>query len=155
MEYENLIGLTAEIVATHVANNRVPVGDVSDLIAKVHNALAGLDTSSAAPEPEPRATAASIRASVKPAYLTCLECGRRQKTLKKHLNVAHGLTPQGYRAKFGLPPSYPMTAPEYSGRRKEMARAIGLGRKRAPEAISEARPDAAPKKRGRPKKVAE
>jgi predicted transcriptional regulator len=139
METETLIGLTAEIVATHLANNQVPVRDMSNLITKVYNALVGLESPTAPPEPERRATAAAIRASVKTAYLTCLECGRRQKTLKKHLTVAHELRPQGYRERFGLPPNYPMMAPEYTARRKEMARAMWRGRKPAPKAIPEAR----------------
>jgi predicted transcriptional regulator len=70
----------------------------------------------------------SIRASIKPDYIVCMECGRRQKTLKRHLQTAHGMNPDQYRKDYGLPADYPMVAPEYSQRRGDMARAIGLGR---------------------------
>jgi predicted transcriptional regulator len=130
MEKEGLIALTAEIVATQVANNQVAVGDLSGLVQKVYGALAGLDVPSAAAEPEKRATAVPVRASVKPDHLVCLACGRKQKTLKRHLKVGHNLTPWQYRAEFGLPESYPMTAPKYSERRSELAKVIGLGRAR-------------------------
>ena len=155
MENQMLIELTAEIVATHVANNEVPVSDVSGLITTVYAALARLDAPIENPEPQPRVTAATIRASVKPTYIVCLECGRRQMTLKKHLNVAHGLRPQGYRDRFGLAPSYPMMAPEYSARRKEMAHAMWLGRKPDADATPGARPSAPPRGRRRTKAVAE
>ncbi|HEV2748739.1 MAG TPA: MucR family transcriptional regulator [Allosphingosinicella sp.] len=129
MEQETLLALTADIVAAHVANNTVSVGDLPELVKRVHGALAGLGQS----EPEPaqeKVPVVSVRASIKPDYLVCMECGRRQKTLKRHLQTAHGMTPAQYRADYGLPSSYPMVAPEYSKRRSEMANAIGLGRKR-------------------------
>jgi predicted transcriptional regulator len=154
MENQILLELTAGIVSTHVANNQVPVGDVSDLLRNVYAALDGLDASRAAPAPDKRETAVSVRASVKPDYLVCLECGRKQKTLKRHLRVAHGQTPAEYRAGFGLPDSYPMTAASYSEKRRDLAKAIGLGRKRTGgEAARAPATGATPKRRGRPPKA--
>lgn len=143
----NLIELTAEIVSAHVANNTVAVGDVANLVQRVHEALTSLGQPAAQPEAERKTPAVSVRASIKPDYIVCLECGRKQKTLRRHLQTAHGLTPEQYRAEFGLQSSYPLTAPNYSKRRGEMARAIGLGRKRAPAAPG-AESGGAPKAKG-------
>src|SRR3712207_6538094 len=128
MENQQLVELTADIVSAHVANNNVAVGDVATLVERVYSALSALGTP--APEPQQEKTpAVSVRASIKPDYLVCMECGRKQKTLKRHLENAHGMTPEQYRADFGLPRDYPMVAPEYSKKRSQMAHAIGLGRK--------------------------
>ena len=129
MEKEDLISLTADIVSAHVANNNVSVGDLPVLIGNVHAALAGLGEPPAMPQPEEKKPAVSIRASLKPDHLVCLECGARQKTLKRHLATAHALSPADYRSRFGLPSSYPMIAPAYAEQRRAMAHAIGLGRK--------------------------
>ncbi|MDB5694394.1 MAG: MucR family transcriptional regulator [Alphaproteobacteria bacterium] len=130
MEDETLITLTADIVAAHVVNNSVAVGDMGNLVQRVHAALSQLGQ---APEPAPaqKEPRVSVRASVKPDYIVCMECGKKQKTLRRHLHTAHRMTPQQYRADYGLPDSYPMTAPNYSERRREMAKSISLGRKRA------------------------
>ncbi|HEX8239720.1 MAG TPA: MucR family transcriptional regulator [Allosphingosinicella sp.] len=131
MDAIRLVELTADIVAAHVANNRVTVEDMPNLVTRVHDALAGLGAPPAEPpqeEARPK-PAVSIRASVKPDHLVCLACGRKQKTLKRHLATAHGLDPQQYRAEFGLPSGYPMVAADYAKQRREMAHAIGLGRK--------------------------
>lgn len=128
MENETLITLTADIVAAHVANNTVAVGDMGSLVQQVHAALSQLGKS-AEPAPAQKDPRVSVRASVKPDYIVCMECGKKQKTLRRHLQTAHGMTPQHYRADYGLPDSYPMTAPNYSERRREMAKSIGLGRK--------------------------
>jgi predicted transcriptional regulator len=125
---EQLINLTADIVSAHVANNNVSVNDVAGLVQQVHAALSGLGKAAEAPAPEGRKLAVSVRASVKPDYLVCLECGKKQKTLKRHIQNAHGMTPAEYREAYGLKSDYPMVAPEYSARRGEMARSIGLGR---------------------------
>ncbi|HEY8592650.1 MAG TPA: MucR family transcriptional regulator [Sphingomicrobium sp.] len=123
-----LTELVADIVAAHVANNTVAVGDVGNLIHQVHSALAGLkkDPSSV---PSAKTAIVSIRASVKPDFIVCMECGRKQKTLKRHLQTAHGMTPDQYRQDYGLTNNYPMTAPNYSEQRKALAKTIGLGRK--------------------------
>lgn len=129
MEKEALVTLTADIVASHVANNNVAIGDVGNLVQKVHEALSGLGQS-VEPVQEARQPAVSIRSSVKPDAITCLVCGKKQKTLRRHIDNAHGLTPSEYREEFGLAPSYPMTSANYSARRSEMAKTIGLGRKK-------------------------
>lgn len=125
---ETLITLTSDIVAAHVSNNSVAVGDLSALISNVYNALAGLGGSPAEPEklPEP---AVSIRASVKPDHIVCLEDGKKLKMLKRHLMTHYNLTPEQYRARWGLPADYPMVAPNYAEKRRELAVKIGLGRK--------------------------
>jgi predicted transcriptional regulator len=126
---KHLVELAADIVAAHVSNNSVTVGDMPNLIQKVHEALQGLG--GRPPEtPESKTPVVSAQASVKPDYIVCMECGRNQKTLRGHLQAAHGMTPQQYRQDHGLPDSYPMTAPSYSDRRREMAKTIGLGRKK-------------------------
>ena len=126
---ETLIALTADIVAAHVANNSVAVSDLPALITKVHGALAKLGRS--APTPEPALTpAVSIRASVRPDHLVCLEDGKKMKMLKRHLKTDHQLTPDEYRAKWNLPAHYPMVAPNYAEQRRTLAKKIGLGTKR-------------------------
>jgi predicted transcriptional regulator len=146
-ENENdLLGLTADIVAAHVGHNRVGVGELPDLIAKVHEALAGLGGASAVVEPELK-PAVSIRASIKPDHIVCLEDGKRLTMLKRYLQTNYGMTPQQYRAKWKLPADYPMVAPNYAEKRRTLAKAIGLGRKKGT-------PAPAPKAtRGRPKKT--
>jgi predicted transcriptional regulator len=139
-----LIELTADIVSAHVSNNTVSLSDVPELVKGVHAALARLGSPQAAAEPEGKTPVVSARASVKPDFITCMECGQKQKTLKRHLMTAHGLTPDQYRKDYGLPSSYPMVAPNYSAQRGALAKAIGLGRKKAEPAV-EASADAAPK----------
>jgi predicted transcriptional regulator len=129
MEKEDLVSLTADIVAAHAANNNIAVGDIPNLIQNVHGALARLGEAPAEPEPERKKALVSVRASIKPDHLVCMECGRKQKTLKRHLATAHGMIPDQYRADYGLPADYPMVSPDYSQQRRAMAHAIGLGRK--------------------------
>ncbi len=124
---EMLITLTADIVTAHVANNNVEVADLTSLIQNVHGALAGLGTENAAEaQPEP---AVSLRSSVKPGHIVCLECGKKMQMLKRHLTTEHGLMIDEYRARFSLPADYPMVAPNYAEKRRELAKEIGLGRK--------------------------
>lgn len=126
---DTLLTLTADIVAAHVSNNSVAVNDLPNLIQNVHAALTEISSSGAAAEekPEPKV---SIRASVKPDYIVCLECGKRQKMLKRHLMTNHGMTPVEYRQKWGLSADYPMVAPNYAEQRRTLAKSIGLGTKR-------------------------
>ena len=125
---EMLITLTSDIVAAHVSNNSVSVEDVPTLIGNVHAALAGLggDTEASAPRPEP---AVSVRASVKKDAITCMDCGKKMKMLKRHLNTEHDMTPDEYRQRWDLPSDYPMVAPAYADTRRDLAKKIGLGRK--------------------------
>lgn len=125
---ETLITLTADIVAAHVANNNVAVGDLPVLIQNVHGALSGLGHPKVEPEVKPE-PAVSIRASVKPEHIVCLEDGKKLKMLKRHLMTHYQMTPEHYRAKWGLASDYPMVAPNYAERRRTLAKSIGLGRK--------------------------
>lgn len=124
---EMLITLTADIVAAHVSNNSVAVSDLPSLISNVHGALAGLSSGGSAPEValEP---AVPVRSSVKRDYIVCLEDGKKLKMLKRHLMTHYGMTPDDYRAKWGLTADYPMVAPAYAEQRRDLAKAIGLGR---------------------------
>jgi predicted transcriptional regulator len=126
---DTLLTLTADIVAAHVSNNSVAVNDLPNLIQNVHSALATISSSGSTPEakPEPKV---SIRASVKPEYIVCLEDGKKQKMLKRHLMTNHGMTPDEYRQKWGLAADYPMVAPNYAEQRRALAKSIGLGTKR-------------------------
>jgi predicted transcriptional regulator len=124
-----LLSLTADIVAAHVANNRVATNEVSDLIAQVHAALAGLTEPKKADEPEPQ-PAVPVRSSIKHDYIVCLEDGKKLKMLKRYLRTNYNMTPEEYRAKWKLPRDYPMVAPAYAEQRRGLARAIGLGRKK-------------------------
>lgn len=125
---ETLITLTSDIVAAHVSNNDVSVEDVPSLITNVFDALQGLGEE-AEPEEVPPEPAVSIRASVKPDYIVCLEDGKKLKMLKRYLRTNYDMTPEEYRARWGLPADYPMVAPNYAEKRRDLAKKIGLGRK--------------------------
>ena len=150
-----LLTLTADIVAAHVSNNSVGMADLPDLISRVHGALAGLDTPVEAPVEEQK-PAVSIRSSVKPDYIVCLEDGKKLKMMRRHLMTHYGMTPEDYRAKWGLPKDYPMVAPDYAEKRRTLAKEIGLGTKgrgggRKPAAKPAAAAKPAPARRGRAK----
>lgn len=119
---------TVSIVSAFLSNNILPAADVPGLISNVHRAVTELDNPPPAPEPQ-REPAVSIRASVKPDAITCLECGFKGKMLKRHLRTEHGMDEVEYRARWHLPGDYPMVAPAYSAKRSELAKQIGLGRK--------------------------
>jgi predicted transcriptional regulator len=141
---ETLITLTSDIVAAHVSNNSVAVSDLPVLISNVYSALAGLNPSAPVAEPLPE-PAVSIRSSIKNDHIVCLEDGKKLKMLKRHLMTRYGMTPDQYRQRWNLPADYPMVAPAYAEKRRELAKKIGLGRK---PAVS-----AAPKRLGRPPKA--
>src|SRR5689334_16548509 len=126
---DTLLTLTADIVAAHVRNNSVAVNDLPGLIQNVHSALTGISDASSAPEPKPEPKV-SIRSSIKPDYIVCLEDGKRLKMLKRHLMTHYNLTPDQYRQKWGLSADYPMVAPNYAEQRRSLAKSIGLGTKR-------------------------
>lgn len=126
---ETLIALTADIVSAHVSNNSVSVSDLPLLIQSVHGALNSLGDTPAQPEARPE-PAVSIRSSVKPDYVVCLEDGKKLKMLKRHLMTHYQMTPEEYRAKWGLPVDYPMVAPNYAEQRRVLAKKIGLGTQR-------------------------
>jgi predicted transcriptional regulator len=126
---DTLLTLTADIVAAHVSNNSVAVNDLPNLIQNVHAALSGISSNRSSQEakPEPKVP---IRSSVKPDFIVCLEDGKKQKMLKRHLMTNHNMTPDEYRQKWGLSPDYPMVAPNYAEQRRTLAKSIGLGTKR-------------------------
>ncbi|MDC8754637.1 MucR family transcriptional regulator [Erythrobacter sp. sf7] len=125
---ETLITLTSDIVAAHVSNNDVAVGDLPGLITNVYDALANLGEKAEVEEPKPQ-PAVAIRNSVKPDYIVCLEDGKKLKMLKRYLRTNYDMTPEEYRARWGLPTDYPMVAPNYAEKRRDLAKKIGLGRK--------------------------
>jgi predicted transcriptional regulator len=126
---ETLITLTADIVSAHVSNNSVAVNDLPQLIQNVHNALGGLGNKPEEPQAKPE-PAVSIRSSIKPDYIVCLEDGKKLKMLKRHLMTHYQMTPDEYRQKWGLNADYPMVAPNYAEQRRSLAKKIGLGTKR-------------------------
>ena len=129
VDREDIVQLTADIVSAYVSNNAVDAGALSKLIEDVHMALVRAPAAAAEPEQKPLVPAVSVRKSVTPDYIISLEDGRKFKSLKRHLQGTYGMTPDEYRAKWGLPPDYPMVAPNYAAQRSEFAKQIGLGRK--------------------------
>ena len=130
-EAKLLANLTARVVAAFVSNHVVPANDLPDLVRSVHSALSRLSgpvepATAAAPAPVP---AVPIRKSVHPDFIICLEDGKKMKMLKRHLANRYNMTPEQYRARWNLPADYPMVAPAYAEKRRELAKAIGLGRK--------------------------
>ena len=126
---DTLIGLTADVVSAYVSNNPVPVGELPSLIGHVHAALKGTAGGVAPEKPEALKPSVPIKKSVTPDYIISLEDGKKFKSLKRHLSTHHGLSPDEYRAKWGLPADYPMVAPNYAAARSALAKSMGLGRK--------------------------
>ena len=127
--HNELLSLTADIVSSHVANNTVAVSDLPNVIENVFSTLSRLGVEGKAVEPK-QEPAVSIRASVKPDFIICLEDGKKLKMLKRHLMTHYNMTPEAYRAKWGLAADYPMVAPNYAAQRRTLAKKIGLGTKR-------------------------
>jgi predicted transcriptional regulator len=125
-EAGDLLALTAEIVAAHVSNNTVAVGDLGQLINQVYNSLANIGAVPVAPTARPQ-PAVTVKKSIQPDYLICLEDGKKLKMLKRHLKTAYNMTPEAYRERWGLAPDYPMVAPNYARQRSRLAKEIGLG----------------------------
>jgi predicted transcriptional regulator len=125
---EELLRMTADVVAAYVSNNTLPMAQLAEVINAVYNSLRALEDQETQPQPEPMKPAVPIRKSVNPEYLICLEDGKKLKMLKRHLRSTYNMTPDEYRAKWGLQPDYPMVAPNYAERRSEFAKKIGLGR---------------------------
>ncbi len=129
MEQDNLIELTADIVSAYVSNNSIQSTDLPALISEVHTAMHQTLGGPAEPEPEPQKPAVSIKKSVTPDYIICLDDGKKFKSLKRHIRTDYDMTPDDYRAKWGLPHDYPMVAPNYAKARSMLAKKMGLGRK--------------------------
>jgi len=152
----NYLELAADIVAAFVSHNSLPASDLPGLLTSVNQALNSLASgSSQKPVEEPKEPAVPVKKSVNPDYIICLEDGRKFKSLKRHLRTAYDMTPDQYRAKWGLAPSYPMVAPNYAAARSELAKSMGLGqqRRRSEPAVVEA-PQPKPSGRGRRKTAA-
>jgi predicted transcriptional regulator len=126
----NFIELAADIVSAYVSNNSVPTGDLPGLISEVHLALAKVGNGAAEAPAEAQKPAVSIKKSVTPDYIICLEDGKKFKSLKRHLRTQYNLTPEQYREKWGLAPDYPMVAPNYAKARSDLAKEMGLGQQR-------------------------
>ena len=138
----SLTAPTALIVAAYLRNNRLQIADLPAVLGTVHAALAG---ASGPPAAEPQEPAANLRRLVTTGAILCAECGKRFKSIKRHLSTAHGLTPSAYLAKWGLKRDHPMVAPDYAAARSALAKSIGLGKKparqpaKAPAKTSKAR----------------
>lgn len=124
----DILGLTAEIVAAHVSNNPVSLADLPQLIQDVYRTLSSVGTQPA-PQVDKPQPAVAVKKSITPDYLVCLEDGKKLKMLKRHLKTAYNMTPEQYRERWGLPPDYPMVAPNYAKHRSSLAKRIGLGTK--------------------------
>ena len=141
---EDVLALTAQIVSAHVTKNTVDVGDLPGLIRDVFRALSTLGEAAPAPAPEATKPVVPAARSVFASHIICMECGKKMTMLKRHLMTEHGLTIDQYRAKFNLPGTYPMVAPDYAKTRSSLAKEMGLGKSRSAAT-------AAPKKAARRK----
>ena len=126
---ENLIDLTADIVAAYVSNNSVQAADLPALIESTHKTLTGVVLGKTEPEVPVQIPAVPIKKSINSEFIICLEDGRKFKSLKRHLRTAYNMTPEDYRRKWELPADYPMVAPSYAEARSDLAKRMGLGRK--------------------------
>ena len=125
---QDILRLSADIVAAYVSRNSVQPSGISDLVRDVHNALSDLSRPQAATPSARQKPAAPISRSVQPDYIICLEDGAKLKMLKRYLRSRYDMSPEDYRRKWGLPADYPMVAPNYAARRSDFAKQIGLGR---------------------------
>ena len=128
MAVETILTHVADIVSAHVSHNTVSISDLPAIIQSVYASVASLGEA-AKPAEDTRIPAVSVRASVKPEAVTCLDCGKKMRTLKRHLGTEHGMTTAEYRVRWNLAADYPVVAPDYAAKRKELALKIGLGRK--------------------------
>jgi predicted transcriptional regulator len=126
-ERSEIIEMTADIVSAYVGNNAVGAADLPALIHAVHQALAGVTTAAEPVDTTPKEPAVPVKRSVTPEFLVCLEDGRKFKSLKRHLRTKYNMSPEDYRAKWGLAKDYPMVAPNYAKARSDLAKQMGLG----------------------------
>jgi len=125
---DRLLDLTTKVVSAYVGNNSIASSHIPDLIKSVHLALTAVGSPEAPPAPQQK-PAVPIKRSVQPDHIICLEDGKQLKMLKRYLRTTYGMTPDDYRAKWGLPPDYPMVAPNYAAQRSKFAKKIGLGKR--------------------------
>jgi predicted transcriptional regulator len=126
-ERAEIIEMTADIVSAYVGNNAVSAGELPALIHAVHQALSGVSSGADTVETAPKEPAVPVKRSITPEFLICLEDGRKFKSLKRHLRTKYNMSPEDYRAKWGLPKDYPMVAPSYAKARSDLAKQMGLG----------------------------
>jgi predicted transcriptional regulator len=126
----NYINQTTEIVSAYVSNNTVPAAEIPALISQIHAALLGVSSGQPNTPSEPLKPAVTVRKSITPDYLVCLEDGKKFKSLKRHLRTQYDMSPEQYREKWSLPPDYPMVAPNYAAARSQLAKTMGLGQQR-------------------------
>jgi predicted transcriptional regulator len=126
----NYIELTAGIVSAYVSNNSVPAAEIPMLIGQVHSALVKVSNGQSEAASEAAKPAIAVKKSITPDYIVCLEDGKKFKSLKRHLRTQYNMTPEHYREKWGLPPDYPMVAPNYAEARSQLAKQMGLGQQR-------------------------
>src|SRR5436190_1529850 len=126
-EKSEIIEMTADIVSAYVGNNSVSAADLPSLIQSIHNAISGISTGQVETPVVVQTPAVSVRKSLNPDFLICLEDGRRFKSLKRHLRTKYNMSPEDYRAKWGLPKDYPMVAANYAKARSDLAKQMGLG----------------------------
>ncbi len=126
---DDVLRMAVDVVAAYLSNNKMPTGGVPEVISTIFESLSAADAAAAGGTAGPQKPAVPIRRSVKPDFIVCLEDGRKLKMLKRHLRTTYNMTPEEYRAKWNLLPDYPMVAPNYSKKRSEFAKKIGLGRK--------------------------
>src|ERR1700755_3483551 len=127
---KSYIDLTANIVSAYLSNNPTPASEIPNLISQIHAALMRVSSGRRATPSEPAKPAVSLKKANNPDYLVCLEDGKRFKSLKRHLRAQYNMTPEQYRDKWGLPPDYPMVAPNYAVARSQLAKKMGLGQQR-------------------------
>jgi len=130
MASDSFIELTADIVSAYVSNNTVAAAEIPALINQVHGALLRVSTGQSEAPSEPLKPAVPVKRSISAEYLVCLEDGKKFKSLKRHLRTQYNMTPEQYREKWGLPPDYPMVAPNYAAARSQLAKEMGLGQQR-------------------------
>lgn len=128
---DDLLRMVTDVVAAYVAKNPVAAAQLSDLINTVYGSLSSLEGGQTEAKSEAPKPAIAVKKSVTPDYIICLEDGKKLKMLKRHLRTTYNMTPDDYRAKWGLAPDYPMVAPNYAAQRSDFAKKIGLGRKAA------------------------
>jgi len=126
---DEILRMAVDVVAAYLSNNQLPAGQIPEVIDTVFRSLRALDGTMGEAKPEPQKPAVPVRRSVTPEYIVCLEDGKKLKMLKRHLRTTYNMTPEEYRAKWGLAPDYPMVAPNYARQRSDFAKKIGLGRK--------------------------
>lgn len=140
ISHDDILRMAVDVVAAYVSKNPLPAGQIPEVIHTVFNSLSQLDGQPAEVKAEAPRPAVPLKKSVSPDYIVCLEDGKKLKMLKRHLRTTYGMTPDEYRARWGLPPDYPMVAPNYAAQRSDFAKKIGLGRKSAEGAVEEKKP---------------